>query len=84
MTTPRQHKAEQAVLDYLREPGCRGIVSLFWISDNRIRAAAWERLWKSGRITVAVLAYPHYRVTIARKKTKETTNAEHHARPERT
>ena len=71
MTTPRQQKAEQAVLDYLREPGCRGIVSLFWISDNRIRAAAWERLWKSGRITVAVLTYPHYRVTIVETSEKQ-------------
>jgi hypothetical protein len=64
MTTERQRRAERAVIAHIREPGCNGLVSSFWISANRLRAAAWERLEKRGRIFVEVLPFPYYRVTI--------------------
>ena len=62
MTTPRQRKAEQAVLDHIRE--CGGIISYWWVEENKMRAGAWRRLINSGRVRREILGYPNWRVTI--------------------
>ena len=68
MTTPRQSKAEQAVIDHIRE--CGGIISYWWVEENKMRYAAWRRLVLSGRVTFKVLPMPNWRVTINEQKTK--------------
>ena len=68
MTTPRQRKAEQAVLDHIRE--CGGLVPHWWIFENKMRASAWRRLLLSGRVTFEPLHSPNWRVQIRKTKTK--------------
>ena len=68
MSTPRQRKAEQAVIDHIRE--CGGIMSYWWPEDNKMRSAAWRRLTISGRISVEVLPMPNWRVTIHEQEAK--------------
>ena len=74
MTTPRQRKAEQAVLDHIRE--CRGLVAYWWFAENRMRAAAWRRLLLSGRVRREILGYPNWRVTIEPGNQRETKGQE--------
>ena len=66
MTTTRQRKAERAVIDHIRE--CGGIASSFWVSETNARYRAWRRLIQSGRISVAMLPFPNWRVTIHEPK----------------
>ena len=74
MLTPRQRKAEQVVIDHIRE--CGGIISYWWPEDNKMRQAAWRRLEMSGRISVKVIGYPNWRVTINEGNEQETKGIE--------
>jgi hypothetical protein len=55
-------------MDALRS--CRR-VSIFWLTDPATRGQALQRLATRGVVTVRVLGFPMYRVTIHRK-TKPT------------
>ena len=68
MTTPRQRKAEQAVLDHIRE--CGGIISYWWVEENKMRDGAWRRLLMSGRVTVEPVQFTNWRVTIHEQEAK--------------
>jgi hypothetical protein len=68
MTTPRQRKAEQAVIAHIRE--CGGLVPYWWFSENKMRAGAWRRLLLSGRVTFEPVQFPNWRVTIHEEETK--------------
>jgi hypothetical protein len=65
MTTPRQRKAEQAVIAHIRE--CGGIISYWWVEENKMRHGAWRRLVLSERVSLDLLPFPNWRVTIRAK-----------------
>jgi hypothetical protein len=42
-------------------------ISMFWLEDPRTRWAALQRMEKRGKVSVKVIGFPMYRVTIHRK-----------------
>ena len=56
---------EREVMQALRDSR---FVSVFWLRDPLTRWTAFDRLKKRGVISVKTIAYPHYRVTIHRRK----------------
>jgi hypothetical protein len=57
----RQRVREQEVMDSLRQSRW---VSVFWLQEPSTRWAALNRMEKRGEISVKVMGYPMYRVTI--------------------
>ena len=74
MTTPRQRKAEQAVIEHIRE--CGGLIPSWWVAENKMRYGAWRRLINSGRVRIEILPYPNWRVTIEPGNQRETKGQE--------
>lgn len=54
---------EREVMCQLKE--CR-MISVFWLQDPCTRWAALNRMEKHGKISVKIIGYPMYRVTIHR------------------
>lgn len=63
MSSKRQRlvQREREVMDALRRSRW---VSVFWLQEPATRWAALNRMEKRGEITVKVMGYPMYRVTI--------------------
>jgi hypothetical protein len=57
----RQQMREHEVMDALRRSRW---VSVFWLQEPLTRWAALNRMEKRGEISVKVMGYPMYRVTI--------------------
>ena len=57
----RQQMREREVIDALRRSRW---VSVFWLQEPLTRWAALNRMEKRGEISVKVMGYPMYRVTI--------------------
>jgi hypothetical protein len=61
----RNAMREREVMAELRQSR---VVSVFWLDSLRTRWSALNRMEKRGEISVQVLGFPLYRVTIHRKR----------------